>query len=617
MATLLSVQNLTHSHGSRPLFQNLTFGIEDGDCIGLIGPNGAGKSTLLQLLAGKMLPDNGTVSQKRGLSVGYVAQEENFGAERTVEQVLEAALEGSHLDEIERSIRLEITLAQGQFTDRYQVASTLSGGWQKRLSILCGLIKEPELLLLDEPTNHLDLHGVEWLENILNTSRFASILVTHDRAFLENVTTRLIDLNPLYAEGFLGVQGSYSDFLLARLNYQQSQQHQQIALSSQAKREVAWLRRGAQARSTKAKGRIEDAGELLAELDNVKRRNAERRALSAQFTTSGRKTKQLLKGEHLTLARGVDNSKQLFSDLDIILTPGLKLGLIGPNGSGKSSLLQVLTGALKPDEGVVTPAENLRLVYFQQDRNVLDRKKTLRDTLCPQGDTVESPTGAMHVTAWAKKFGFPEDKLSVQIGLLSGGEQARVLIATLMVRPADVLILDEPTNDLDIPTLDLLEESLETFPGALLIVSHDRYLLDKICNQVLILDENGDVPIYYADYEQWQTVRKEKEQEKKKGKSKDTPPLPPPSSAPLVTPPTTLTSITPLTSSERRELALMEETIQKAEDEVAKIEATMHSPEITSDAAKLQEIWSITLPKAKADLDRLYARWEELEAKKG
>jgi ABC transport system ATP-binding/permease protein len=619
MATLLSVQNLTHTHGSRALFRSLTFGIEEGDTIGLIGPNGAGKSTLLQLLAGKMAPTGGTVSQKRGLNVGYVTQESQFRPGATIEQVLLEALSSTNaMDEVEKSIAVEIALSLGEFMDknvpRDQVATTLSGGWQKRLAILCGLIIEPDILLLDEPTNHLDLHGVEWLEGILQNARFASILITHDRAFLENVTTRLMDLNALYAEGFLCVNGTYSDFLLARSTYQLGQQHTQIALSSQARKEVAWLRRGARARTTKAKGRIEDAGELLAELDAVKRRNAERRALSAQFTSSARKTKQLLQARQITLTRG---GKRLFTDLDVILSPGLKLGVIGPNGSGKSSLLQTLMQELPPDSGQIIPADNLRVVYFRQDRNTLDRSKTLRETLCPQGDTVEYQGSYLHISAWAKKFGFQEEKLSIQIGLLSGGEQARVLIATLMMRPADVLILDEPTNDLDIPTLDLLEESIEAFAGALVIVSHDRYLLDKICNQVLILDDNGAEPKYYSDYEQWQTVRQEAQIAEslaaKKSTTKPTKPVPTVAVATPVKP----TTPNLLSASERRELSLMEETILKAEAEVKRIEATMLEPKIASDAAKLQEIWDTVLPVAQKEVARLYARWEELEAKKG
>jgi ABC transport system ATP-binding/permease protein len=570
------------------------------------------------LLAGKMPPTSGTVSQKRGLNVGYVTQESVFRPDATIEQVLLEALSASSMDEIEREIAVEMMLSLGEFAEknvpRDQVATNLSGGWQKRLAILCGLIIEPDVLLLDEPTNHLDLHGVEWLEGILQNARFASVLITHDRAFLENVTTRLMDLNALYAEGFLSVNGTYSDFLLARLTYQQGQQHTQQALSSQARKEVAWLRRGAKARTTKAKGRIEDAGELLAELDAVKRRNAERRALSAQFTSSARKTKQLLQAKNITLTRG---EKRLFTDLDVILSPGLKLGVIGPNGSGKSSLLQTLMSELSPDSGDIIPAENLRVVYFRQDRNTLDRKKTLRETLCPQGDTVEYQGGYLHISAWAKKFGFQEDKLGIHIGLLSGGEQARVLIATLMMRPADVLVLDEPTNDLDIPTLDLLEESIEAFAGALVIVSHDRYLLDKICNQVLILDDNGAEPKYYSDYEQWQSVRQEEAQEKAQERAMA---ILATKQARVVAPvptPTKPAGPNLLSSSERRELSIIEETIQKAEEAVKRIEATMLAPEIASDAQKLQEIWNTTLPTAQNEVIRLYARWEELEAKKG
>lgn len=595
MATLISAQGLGKRSAGRALFSGLTFGIEEGEQLGLIGQNGAGKSTLLKVLAGLEKPDTGTLSVRRGLQIGYVAQEEDFPEGATVEGVLHAALATTTLDEAERATRVEIALAQCGFARREQLVTTLSGGWKKRLAIAEKLIREPELLLLDEPTNHLDLEGVEWLEALLLNANTAFVVITHDRYFLENVTTRLMDLNSAYADGYLAVNGSYSDFLEAKAAYLVAQGRRQDALESQSRVELAWLRRGARARSTKAKGRIEDAGELFAELESVKRRNAARQAMEGGFTASGRQTKELLVGKGLTKALG---GRTLFEKLDIQLSPGLKLGLVGTNGSGKTTLLRILTGALAPDAGTVKQAEGLSFVFFSQDRADVDKNETLREALSPNSDTVKYRGGELHISAWAKKFGFRDEQLGSKVGVLSGGEQARVAIARLMLRSADVLILDEPTNDLDLPSLDILEEGMESFPGALILVSHDRFVLDKVCNQVLVLGEGP--PTYYADYTQWADRKRPA-------------PAPPPAksapSAPAAPRPG-------LTASERRELSKMEETILLAEEKAVAVEARMHDPDVATNATELQRIWSEELPKAKAEVERLYARWEELEAKK-
>lgn len=594
MATLFSAQGLGKRSAGRVLFSGLTFGIEEGERLGLIGANGAGKSTLLKIIFGAEKADQGALSMRRGLQVGYIAQEEDFPAGASIDDVLRAALESTTLDEAERAIRVEVALAQCDFADRTQKVATLSGGWKKRLAIAEQLIREPDLLLLDEPTNHLDLEGVEWLETLLAEAHFAVVVITHDRYFLENTTTRLMDLNPAYAEGCLVVNGSYSEFLEAKAAYLVAQGRRQDALESQSRVELAWLRRGARARSTKAKGRIEDAGELFVELEAVKRRNAARQAMEGGFTASGRQTKELLVGKGLAMELG---GRRLFSELEITLSPGLKLGLVGVNGSGKTTLLRVLTGELAPTQGSVKRAEGLQVVFFSQDRAGLDRKQTLRDALSPNSDTVKYHGSDLHVSAWAKKFGFRDEQLGSKVGVLSGGEQARVAIAKLMLQSADVLILDEPTNDLDLTSLEILEEGLEAFPGALVLVSHDRFVLDKVCNQVLVLGEGP--PTFYADYTQWAERNR---------------PTPLPSPVKLATAP--LVSRQGLSATERRELSRMEETILLAEEKVEKIEARMLLPEVATNAKELQRLWSEELPAAKADVERLYARWEELEARK-
>lgn len=596
MATLLSAQGIEARSAGRALFAGLTFGIEDGERLGLIGPNGTGKSTLLKALAGLGELSAGTISARRGLQIGYVAQDESFIGEQTVEQALLSALSGTTLDEAERATRVEIVLAQCDFPDRNQTAALLSGGWKKRLAIAQQLIREPDLLFLDEPTNHLDLQGVEWLEGVLESPAFAFVVITHDRYFLENVTTKLMDLNSAYAEGYLAVNGGYSDFLEAKAAYLAAQGRRQEALESQSRVELAWLRRGARARSTKAKGRIEDAGELFQELDTVKRRNAEKLAMESGFSASGRQTKELLVAKNLAKALG---GRTLFSGLDLTLSPGLKLGLVGANGSGKTTLLRVLLGGLEADTGTIKRAEGLRVVFFSQGRDELDKDLTLRQSLAPASDTIQYRNSTIHVSAWAKKFGFRDEQLGAKVATLSGGEQARLAIAKLMLQSADLLVLDEPTNDLDLASLGSLEEGMESFPGALVLVSHDRYVLDKVCNQVLVLGEGA--PGFYADYTQWAELRRAAQA---------------PTPSPKTTKPTPTAPRPGLSASERRELSKMEETILTAEERVAEIEARMNDPEVATDAAELQRLWSDELPKAKAEVERLYARWEELESRK-
>jgi ATP-binding cassette subfamily F protein uup len=600
MATLLSAQGIEARSGGRTLFTGLTFGIEDTERLGLIGPNGAGKSTMLKALAGIGDLSGGTVSMRRGLQVGYVAQDEAFEGDQTVEQALFAALDGTTLDETEKVMHVEIALAQCDFADRNQKAAQLSGGWKKRLAIAQQLLKEPDVLFLDEPTNHLDLQGVEWLEEILENPPFAFVVITHDRYFLENTTTKLMDLNSAYAEGYLSVKGGYSEYLEAKAAYLLAQGRKQDSLESTAKVELAWLRRGARARSTKAKGRIEDAGEVFAELDSVKRRNAEKLAMESGFSASGRQTKELLVAKNLSKTLG---GRELFAGLDLTLTPGLKLGLVGLNGSGKTTLLRLLLGTLEADTGTVKRADGLRTVFFSQNRDNLDFNVTLRNALAPASDTISYRNSTIHVTGWAKKFGFREDQLGSKVGTLSGGEQARLAIAKLMLQPADLLVLDEPTNDLDLASLGSLEEGMESFPGALILVSHDRFILDKVCNQVLVLGEGE--PTFYADFTQWTEHRRRR-----------TAPTAAPKAPKTATPSAPVVPLRALSTAERRELSKIEETIHAAEEKVSEIEARMAAPEIATNAAELQRLWAKELPTAKATVERLYARWEELEARK-
>lgn len=595
MAVLLSCAALTKSFGSRPLFQDISLGVGENEKMGLIGPNGAGKSTLLRIFGSEEKPDSGTVSARRGLRTAYIAQEDVFPKDATVGSVLTNAIDSEHLDEIERDVRIEVALGKVGFAERDQAVSTLSGGWKKRLSLARALVQDAELLLIDEPTNHLDLEGVLWLESLLQEASFAFVLISHDRVFLENVTNRVVELHPAYAEGYLSVNGTYSDFLVQREDYLAAQAHREDALQTQVKREIEWLRRGPQARTTKAQGRIQQAGQMIEELAELKFRNAQGKTAGIDFNASRRQTRDLIVAKGLSKALA---GRTLFSDLDLTLAPGTRLGLIGPNGSGKTTLIKLLTGEMSQDSGTIKRADDLRVVLFDQARQQLDKTLSLRDALSPNSDTVTYRGNPMHVSGWAKRFLFKTEQLNTPIRVLSGGEQARILIANLMLQPADVLILDEPTNDLDIPTLEVLEDSLLSFPGALVLVTHDRYLLDRVSTDLLALDGRGGTA-YFTGLSQWEAAQK------------PAPPVAAPVRSKAPAP-----AANRLSTSERRELAQIEAKIEAADEIVAALERQLEDPKVASDAARLHDVWN-ALPTARDQVLALYERWEELEAKKG
>ena len=601
MSLLISCQSISKTFGARPLFENISLTISDGERIGLIGPNGAGKSTLIQILAGVQTPDSGGVSLRKLVTTGYVPQDPVFDSDITVAAVLEAALAGRHLEDYERESLIEITLSRFGFSDPTVRALSLSGGWRKRLAIAQAVIASPDLVLLDEPTNHLDLQGILWLEKFLRSAPFASVIVSHDRYFLENVVSDMVEINRTYPEGLFRVKGSYSEFLIRREDFLAAQSKQQEALSNVVKREIEWLRRGAKARTRKSKARIGDAGRHIGELAELNERMA-KGITQVEFIASDRKTKKLLVAENLSKSMG---GRILFEGLNCTLSPGIRLGLVGANGSGKTTLLKVLGGELAPDGGVVQRADGLRVVYFDQNREQLNLDEPLRTALCPYGDSVIYKDRTIHVAGWAKRFLFHSEQLDVAVGRLSGGERARVLIARLMLQPADLLFLDEPTNDLDIATLEVLEENLSDFPGALVLVTHDRYMLDRVSTLVLGLDGNGGADLF-ADYSQW-----EEAQSKVKSSAPDLSPKTAKPEAIAAAPPSSKKRLSYL---ENREWESMEAQIEAADQDLAAHQRNLHDPEIMRAPKRLQESYE-KLQAAQQAADQLYARWAELEVK--
>ena len=594
MGQLLSAQGLAKYAGGKLLFSNLRLNIEEGERVVLIGANGSGKSTLLRILSGLEEPDEGDVTVRRTVQTALIPQQDSFEDDQSVEYALSSALRANSSHPGDLHGRTAETLGKCGFTDKHQKVGSLSGGWKKRLAIARALVLDPDLLFLDEPTNHLDIDGITWLENFLNDARFASLVVSHDRYFMENIATRVIELDRRY-EGFtLSGEGRYSDFMEKRSNFLDGQKQYYASLANKVRREISWLRQGARARTTKARGRIKGAHRLIGELRNKPEGQGK---AELEFCATGRRSKEVLKAERLGFSIG---GKVLFKDLNFTLAPGDRLGILGPNGSGKTSLQRVLYGGARPTEGKIRRAFGSRCVIFDQNRESLDGSLTLKEALCPEGDAVLFQGRETHVTSWAKRFLFDPSQLSTPVGSLSGGEQSRVLISRLMLEPADILFLDEPTNDLDIPTLEVLEESLEDFPGVIIITSHDRFLLDNLSTLIVGLHGDG-ISHIYADYGQWAKAHEGLKKRPRKIKGTDE---------------RDLRGAKPgkLSYMDQRDYDTIEAQIMEAESRHQELQSTLTDPDNISNAPKLEELCR-EIALQEEVIRRLYARWEDLAEK--
>lgn len=602
MAPPLSLQSITKAYGVRPLFERLDLDLQTGERLGIIGPNGSGKSTLMKILAGIETPDSGKRVSARDIRILHVGQEDAFGENDTCESYLASTLKA--LPEYEREAQVAIALGKAGFEWNEQPVSELSGGWRKRLSLCRMLALEPDVALLDEPTNHLDLEGVRWLEDTLRKYNGTVALISHDRWFLDRVATRVVEIDPRHASGCFYASGGYGDFIIARDLQVAGMLAKQETLANQVKREEEWLRKQPKARTVKSAARVSRAGDLRSELNDLGRRNNINQRAAIDFTATGRRANALIAAEGFCVDRG---GRRLVNNLDIDLGPGDRLGLLGGNGSGKSTLMMALGGLLEKSGGSLRHLGNLKVVRFEQDRGRLDPNISLRRTLCPNGDTIEFRNGSVHVVGWAKRFLFRVEQLDQLVGKLSGGEQARLLISMLVREPADVLILDEPTNDLDIPALEVLEEALLDFPGALLMVTHDRWLLDRVCDRLLVLDGSGGCT-WVNEFSAWESTQHEKPERgiKNNKGGKD--------SRGTKSHGRREKSESGLSTKEKRELERIQQTIQNAEASAAAIEVEIADPTLAQDPEAMTKA-CLRLTKAQRAVEDCYVRWQELEAK--
>ena len=588
---LVSVKDISKRFGSEPLFSDFSFSIDENAGIGLIGPNGAGKSTLLKILVGLEDLDDGTLSRKRGLKTLWIDQDSTVPENVTARDFLLKHAVASGLPADEAS-----GLGKSNIFDPEVLASSLSGGQKKRLHLSRMFLERPDLVFLDEPTNHLDLEGIIWLEGILKEANFAWVLISHDRYFLDRTAKTIVELSGVFPGYFFQTNGGYSTHIEKRGLWIEAQKSESQSLANKVRRENEWLLKGPKARTTKQQARIDEAMRLQADLSELKSRLNRTQQSEIEFSASGRKTKKLVELIDLKVSRG---DRTLINGMSYTISARSRTGIIGKNGSGKSSLLKTISRELSPSGGDIKYAQDLSVVYFDQHREALDPTWTLKRALGDGGDAVVFQGRSLHIVSWARRFQFDNDQLETPVAQLSGGERARLLVARLMLKSADVLILDEPTNDLDIDTLEVLEASLLEFPGAIIMVSHDRHLLTKVCTHFLGIDGQGGFTAV-ASYEQW-----EKEVFKGRAGTREVAPSSGKGER----------KQKKLSFKEQFELEETEGLIAKTEERILILERRLEQSSGSGNASETASLYA-ELTAERNVLERTYMRWADLEEKK-
>ncbi len=590
MSQLISAHNLTHSFASRNLFRQVSLGVFEGDRIGLVGPNGAGKSTLMKILGRELKPDQGEVTYRRGLRVGFLPQTPTF---KPGETLFDALISKAH-DPHEAMSAAYMWISKLGL-DRFDIdmpVEKLSGGWKKRVALGRELLVEPEVMLLDEPTNHLDIESILWLEEFIANSPMAFITITHDRLFLQRISNKIFDLDPRNPNYLLVINGDYLEYLEAKELMIAGQQHREWTMKNTLRRETEWLRRGAKARLTKQKARIERALDLKDEVQELSTKNLKRTA-KIEFGEGEKNPKKLIAAEGIS-------KRELFKDFTTLITPKTRMGLLGRNGAGKSTLIRVLLKQEEPDTGTVFINDDIKVSYFEQNRETLNPKLSLLKNICAEGDYVKLLDQYVHARSYLERFLFSPQQMDLPVEKLSGGEQSRLRIAQLMLEPASVLVLDEPTNDLDLDTLNILEEALKNFPGAVILVTHDRYFMDQVATEIVAFPHNGNKLERFADYLQWEAWQEEQNAKevaatkaaKQSGSSGE--------------------KLKKLSFKEKFELENIEAKIQGLEQDLGILEAEAQKPETVSNASKVQDVYE-KISKTQKEIETLYDRWAVLE----
>jgi ATP-binding cassette subfamily F protein uup len=631
----LTLDHASLAYGLTPLLDHVDFQLDPGERVGLIGRNGTGKSSLLKAIAGEIKLDDGTVWRQPGIRLAYVPQEPPLDPAHTVfeavadglgnlRQILldyhavshamsDPAADTAALLERMQQLQHELEAQDGwQVQARVETAlsrlslaadtpvSTLSGGWRKRVALARALVAAPEILLMDEPTNHLDLTAIEWLEDMLLDFKGALLFITHDRRFLDRLATRIVELDRGHITEF---KGNFSQYQVKKAELLEVEAQQNAKFDKFLAQEEVWIRKGVEARRTRNEGRVRRLERLR--LERAARRERQG-TVKLALDTGERSGKLVAELEHVSKTFG---DKTIIRDFSTRILRGDRIGLLGPNGAGKSTLLKLILGELEPDSGEIRRGTNLNIAYFDQMREQLDDEATLADTISPGSDFVEIGNERKHVISYLEDFLFPPQRARAPVKMLSGGERNRLLLARLFARPANVLVLDEPTNDLDIDTLELLEELLQDFHGTLFLVSHDRAFLENTVTQVIAFEGNGVLTEFGGGYDDWQrfTVQRAAEAQAEKPKVA----VAPPKASPVKP------ASNKLSFKEMQELAALPDKIEALEHEQNAINAELADGEIYRRDPDRVKLLQARLTALDTELEQAMLRWEELESRRG
>ncbi|WP_459616956.1 ATP-binding cassette domain-containing protein [Bordetella sp. 2513F-2] len=598
--TLITLTDVQLAYGHHPLLDHADLAVQQGERIGLIGRNGAGKSSLLRLLDGRAQPDDGDIARTSGLRVATVEQEPALDEAATIYEAI-SRLE-AHPEDWERPARVRATLERLGLPADAAVGG-LSGGMRKRVALAQALVDEPDLLLLDEPTNHLDFEGIAWLESLLRSWKGAAVIITHDRRFLDAVATRIVELD---RGKLLSFPGNFSQWQERKAQWLEAERLEQARFDKLLAQEEVWIRKGVEARRTRNEGRVRRLERLRVERAQRRERVGNVNLALAEGQRSGKLVAEL---EHVSKAYG---ERQVVRDYSTTVLRGDRIGIVGPNGAGKTTLLRIILGELAPDSGTVRLGTNVAVAYFDQMREQLDERATLADVISPGSEWVEIGGTRKHVMSYLGDFLFSPARAASPVSSLSGGERARLLLARLFARPANVLVLDEPTNDLDIETLELLEELLQEYTGTVLLVSHDRAFLNNVVTQTIASEGDGIWRDYVGGYDEWVAQRPAPASDTGKAASErgDEAAARP---APARSKPARTTR---LTSWELRELEGLPDAIADIEARQAALTEKLADGSLYRDAPDEVARINEALATLQAELESRFERWEQLEARR-
>ena len=617
--TLLDASDIKIRFNDNEVLKEASLTIRIGDHLGMVGRNGSGKSTFLKILTEVIQPDSGNISRRHGLVIGYLSQDLAMAEEATVEHTIRGGAEhiinllakyeslppNSNIQsELEQQItasdawnidtRIQTAMMHLNAPDPERVIKTLSGGEKRRVALCRAIISNPDLLILDEPTNHLDTESIEWMANYLKKFRGAFLVSTHDRYFLDEICNHIVELQ---SGRFYLHKGNYSNYLESNLARMDSEQALELKRKKFLRRELEWIQRGPKARTTKAKFRVD-------KFHNIKNTKEPDSELSMEMIIPppGQLANRVLDLINIDLELG---GKSLIEKFHFKFEAGMRIGICGRNGLGKTSLLKIALGQLPPTDGNRKIGVLTEFNYVDQERIQLDPEKTLLEEVAEGSDTISFGNGQLAIRAYLQRFGFNPKRINMKVKSLSGGEKSRLLLARILKHGGNFLILDEPTNDLDLPTLRLLEEALLAFSGCVLVVSHDRYFLNRVCTGIIAFEGEGQVFYNEGDYEYY---RQKLSERKTISIAQKTPAKPKPEKNKIKS-----TKPNKLTWKEKKELEGIEDAILEAEKEILEIEAIFADPEFHSKHGNKTNEFNKKLETAKQRSLTLYGRWEELE----